>query len=176
MGAMSLRRGLCVLALSAPLVLNAVDARAQPEIAAQSTPANPAESLSTILRQIRGGTLLKLHHDGRKWMEGELIRSTDSELVLTPDRFEDVTLSYARIDSLWIEHGNRMERGVFWGAIIGGLVGASVTYLASPILFNSLDFSYSYVAIGGIAGIGVGIGIGAWVGATTPDWKKLYPE
>ena len=171
MGVTSLRRVLGDLALSVLLVLNAVDARTQPGPEAPSTPAESAESLSTILRQIRAGTLLKLHHDGRKWMEGELTRSTDSELVLTPDRFEEVTLPYARIDSLWIEHGNRMERGVFWGAIIGGVVGAWALYVARP-----LDPKYSYAAIGGIAGIGVGIGIGAWVGATTPDWKKLYPE
>jgi len=175
-----LRGPISAIVLWTPLVLNAGSAAAQPdrEVQTPPTPAySPAESLSTILRDLSAGTLLKMQLDNEKWMQGELIRTTDSEILLSPELFEEARVPFASIDSLWIEHGNRMERGIFWGAVIGGAVGALALFVASPVVGHHAleDYAWNYVAIGGIAGIGVGIGIGAWVGATTPDWKKLYP-
>ena len=115
---------------------------------------------------------MQLHNE--KWMQGELIRATDSEILLSPEVFEEATVPFVKIDSLWIEHGNRMQRGILWGMGIGAAVGAVVTFALSPFLFNSIP-QYEYAAPGGVVGLAIGCGIGAWVGATTPGWKKLYP-
>jgi hypothetical protein len=128
-----------------------------------------------ILRDIRAGTLLKMQLDNEKWVQGELIRSTDSEILLSPDLFEEATVRFEKIDSLWIAHGNRMNRGIFWGVLIGGVVGTFTAYVTGLATANSVENWYAYTVLGGMVGIGLGAGAGALVGVTTPDWMRLYP-
>ena len=129
--------------------------------------------LAQLLATLERDTPLRLHLAGDGIVQGVLVRTHTESLVVSPDIFEERTVQFDAVETLWLQHGHNAARGWKWGAIAGGFL--------APFVLAWLAFTYGHgvspgaILLGLPSGIVVGGAVGAGIGRLIPEWEQRYP-
>jgi hypothetical protein len=83
--------------------------------AAPDSTADATSALVRILAEIETGTVLKVRTREQQLLQGELVRHDASAFVLGVDALDDVSVEASRVETLWIDAGNKSAKGMGWG-------------------------------------------------------------
>lgn len=125
---------------------------------------------------LRRGTVVRVAPVGRPRVEGRLLRTTDSALVLS-DAGRERTVRLTPDDSVWVR-----GRATKSGAVAGGLAGLALTGAAVALFYSVCEAGTDDPCTGqeaffplGIGAVGGGALLGAAVGSLFPQWRRRQP-
>jgi hypothetical protein len=121
------------------------------------------------------GIQLRLAAAGHEYF-GELVARNSLDLTL--DRYGDqFTVPRMEVQALWTPEGRATRDGFLVGAVIGGIPGALLGWVAGGFMCESGCRSNQVTGAifgAGIGGLAVG-GIGAVIGSGFTTWKQRFP-
>jgi len=121
-------------------------------------------SVNLMAKERRGADLLVQKKDGRQ-VSGELITVKENSLLLKESESgSDVTIDIGDINIITIVKKPKVGKGIGFGFLIGGSVGALGTYLLAA-KYEEDDMRGLVVLVIGAIGAGIGALLGGILGA-----------
>jgi hypothetical protein len=157
-------RGLLVVLLASPAV----------GLQALANGSDSTLTFATELADLEPKQWMRANVSG-KTVEGQLIDFNESSLTLRIDVFEDEKLPLQSVSQAWVVTGNHAEKGVLYGAVVGGFGGIALASLPPLTFGGSRTPTAGQVIVGACLGTVVGAAVGGAVGATREIWSQIWP-
>jgi len=135
--------------------------------------ASPVE-LTRALADVDSMAWIRADVSGKR-LVGQFVQLEPSALRLRVDVFDDQEVVFDDVSALSIRVGNQTDKGLRWGALIGGCSGFVVYsfgggwYLDQdgPNIWSAIAFSCLGITAGGV--------IGGFIGSTIEVWHPIWP-